>query len=134
MAVGISGNGFTGGGDGYSGHRRAVRSAPNQAAERSCPCLEVRVVIWHGELVGFIRLELVERRRISLHRDGIRGWLERDDAQPSISAMGKSLIVGEDLVYQIAAVGDITAMRGLTMSEMAAQNHNYIGELSQRLP
>src|SRR6185312_9582673 len=134
MAVGISGNGFTGGGDGYSGHRSAVRSAANQAAERSCPCLEVRVVIGHGELVGVIRLELIERRRISLHRYGIRGRVESEDAQPSISAMGKSLIVGEDLVYQIAAVGDITAMRRLAIGEMAAQNHNYIGELSQRLP
>src|SRR6185437_15246202 len=112
-----------GGGDGYSCHRSAVRSAANQAAERSCPCLDVRVVIWHGELVGVIRLELIERRRISLHRYGIRGRVESEDAQPSISAMGKSLIIGEYLVYQIAAVGYITAMRGLTMSEMAAQNH-----------
>ena len=103
---GFSAGTHFGTGDGAAGGQLAYTSADGASAG-----IEMRVVVADGELIGRIGAELVEKRRESLHGNGVAGRMKSEDAQPAVASVGKRLVIREDLVLLRGCIAQVCAMR-----------------------
>src|SRR6185437_9364364 len=133
-AVGSCCSGSARGAYGDACNRSAGGTIADSSADASRAGGRLRVVKSQRELVRSIGLKLVEERRVGLHGDAVRRRMKRYDPQPAIAAVGDRLEVGEDLVYEIAVVADVSPMRAVPGGKVAVQHHNHVCVLAESSP
>src|ERR1700751_1581017 len=78
----------------------------------------------------------MQRRRVGLDVNGVAGGMKGQNSEVAIAAVGKVLIIGEDLVDEVAIDGQIDAATDALaggVRKMAIQDHADLAGLADKL-